>query len=108
MGLTVACSDDDDDLPEVDCDAGPVPTYTEIKTPVFGKCTVCHSSTLTGPQRVDAPADVNFDTYAAAKAEAEEAAEEVNEGEMPPTGFPAPSAAEQQLLYKWALCGTPE
>lgn len=110
--LTAACGDDDDDeeeLPEVDCDAGTIPTYAEIKTTSFAKCTTCHASTLQGSTaRMEAPVDVNFDTYGAAKTHAEHAAEEVNGGAMPPQGQPQPTEQEKQDLYRWALCGTPE
>jgi uncharacterized membrane protein len=106
--LVTACKSDSEDLPEVNCNEGTVPTYAEIKTAALAKCTTCHSSQLTGSARVDAPADINFDTFAAAKADAKQAGIEVNEGAMPPAGSPAPSASEKDALYKWAQCGTPE
>lgn len=108
----VACGDDGSgndagDVPEVDCDAAPTPKYSEMAS-VWTKCTTCHASTVTGAARAAAPVDVNFDTYAAAKAEAMTAMHEVYEGAMPPTGSPALSSDEEQQLYRWASCGTPE
>lgn len=105
--LAQACSSGGDDLPTVDC-SGTVPTYSEIKTTSFAKCTTCHSSAVKGDARVLAPESINFDTYAAAKAEAKQSVIEVNEGAMPPAGLPTLSDAEKQALYKWALCGTKE
>lgn len=98
----------EEELPEVDCSTGTVPKYSELKATVFAKCTVCHDSAKSGTARVEAPNDVNYDMYATAKAKAEKAAAEVDEGAMPPKPFPALSDADKQLLYKWALCGTPE
>jgi uncharacterized membrane protein len=96
------------DLPEVDCTA-PVPTYAEVTIFTNGKCNLCHASTVTGANRMNAPSDVNYDTYAAAQARAEDAVAEVFAGEMPPAGFEAiaPTEAEKQVLYRWGLCGAP-
>lgn len=106
--FAAGCKSDSEDLPEVDCNSGTVPKYAEVKSGALAKCTNCHSSEVSGVARVDAPANVNFDTFAAAKAEAKQAVIEVNEGAMPPKGFAEPSADEKSALYKWALCGTPE
>jgi hypothetical protein len=99
--------EDEDELPEVDCDADPIPTYEEVAA--FEKCTTCHSSELTGTERNGAPADDNWDDYEEAAEHAEEIAHEVFEGEMPPadSGMTL-TAAEEQDLYLWALCGAPE
>lgn len=106
--FVAACKSEGEDLPDVDCKTGEVPTYAEIKAGALTKCISCHTSTLSPAARQAAPASINFDTYAAAKAEAKEAAIEVHEGEMPPAGSPKPSSEEEQAIYKWALCGTPE
>jgi uncharacterized membrane protein len=107
LSIAQACGDGGDSLPEVDC-SGTIPTYSHIKTTSFAKCTICHASAIKGAARVDAPASINFDMYADAKAEAKGAASEVNGGAMPPAGYPKLSDEEKQALYKWALCGTPE
>ena len=94
--------DEGDELPDVDC-SGTIPKYEDVAA--LDKCTTCHSSELSGDARKSAALDVNFDTKAAAEAKAEKAAEEVNEGAMPPSGSGVTlSAAEKEDLYKWALC----
>lgn len=87
---------------------GTIPGFAEVTG--FTKCVTCHDSMKTGSARQAAPPDINFDTYASAKANAEKAASEVNGGDMPPKdSMVAPMTdAEKQVLFKWALCGTPE
>lgn len=100
---TLGCgADEESELPDVDCD-GDIPTYDEVA--LFGKCVTCHDSSKSGASRADAPDDVNFDTEAKARMNAEHAAEEVNEGEMPPASANITvTEAEKEALYKWALC----
>ena len=111
VGTLSACGSEDEEeeeLPEVDCSATPIPTFDQV-TAFSQVCTNCHSSTLSGEDRNDAPTPVNFDTYANAQAYAEKAAEEVFEGEMPPEDSGETLTADQKEdLYLWALCGTPE
>ena len=89
-------------LPDVDC-SGAVPAYADVAA--LSKCATCHSTELSGGARRNAPSDVNYNTEAAASAKAEDAAEEVYGGDMPPSnaGFTL-SDEEKQALYKWALC----
>ena len=107
----VACSSEDEDaeeeLPEVDCSAE-VPSFGEVSA--FSEvCTNCHSTTKSGDARNGAPDDIDWDDYDSAKANAEEGAHEVFEGEMPPEGSSEMlTAAQKEELYLWALCGTPE
>ncbi|WAS92067.1 hypothetical protein [Nannocystis punicea] len=110
--LATACGGDEGkeeagDVPEIDCAESPAPKFSEMSA-VWNKCTTCHSSMLTGASRVNAPVGVDFDTYATAKTHAATAMHEVNEGAMPPAGLPALSAEEEDQLYRWASCGTPE
>jgi uncharacterized membrane protein len=111
LALAVGCGDDAEDeehaLPDVDCEGADVPAFDEVAA--FDKCTVCHSSELSGEDRMDAPEDDNWDDYEEAAEHAEEIAHEVFEGEMPPedSGITL-TAAEEEDLYLWALCGTPE
>ncbi len=91
------------ELPEVDCDASTPQSYSELE--IVSACTGCHSSQLTGAARQSAPAGVDYDTYDAAKANAEHGAEAVNGGSMPPGGGVSEEA--KQEFYIWALCGTP-
>jgi uncharacterized membrane protein len=89
-------------LPDVDC-SGTIPQYADVTA--LTKCSTCHSSKITGSARRDAPTSVNFDTESAARSHAEDAASEVNGGDMPPSGSGISlSADEKQALYKWALC----
>lgn len=92
---------------DVDCDADPIPTFDQVAA--FDTCTTCHSSELTGTERNGAPADDNWDDYVEAEEHAELIAHEVFEGAMPPadSGLTL-TAAEEDELYLWALCGAPE
>src|SRR5688500_1079200 len=108
-----ACSSEDEaedeakNLPDVDCSQD-VPAFDEV-TAFSQVCSNCHSTTLSGDDRNGAPSEINWDDYASAKAHAEEGAQEVFEGEMPPEGSNQTlTAAQEEDLYLWALCGTPE
>ncbi|HEY6724704.1 MAG TPA: hypothetical protein VI197_11770 [Polyangiaceae bacterium] len=109
-----ACGSEDDnqdedpkDLPEVDC-SETVPTFDEVSA-FSDVCTNCHSTGLSGEDRNGAPSRINWDDYQSAQANAEDGAEEVFEGDMPPPGSGLTlSNAQKQELYLWALCGTPE
>lgn len=123
--LTVSCGADDpvepatsnDALPAVNCAAETVPKFSQVT--IFSKtCVTCHASSKTGDARKGAgaegaPASVNFDTYAAAKASAMSAAEELYEddrGAMPPedSGLDPATDAEKREVLVWAKCGTPQ
>lgn len=100
-----ACGDDAE--PQVDCNAKAVPKYSEMQS-VWAKCTLCHSSTLTDPAaRMAAPTQYNYDTYEAAKAAADIAVDEVQEGAMPRPPADKLTDDEKDQLYRWAACGTP-
>ena len=96
-----------EDGPNVDCGTAMVPKFAEVSA--FNKCTTCHSSKLTTPAaRKGAPSAVNYDTHAAAKANADLGMHEVYEGEMPPQGNPTLTEAEKTQIYNWASCDTPQ
>jgi uncharacterized membrane protein len=98
LGLA-ACGDG---LPDVEC-TGEIPQYADVTA--LTKCSVCHSSKVTGAARHDAPSSLNLDTEEAARAHAKDAASEVNGGDMPPSGSGISlTGDEKQALYKWALC----
>jgi len=107
--LLPACDSGDGDEggegPNVDCNSVTPPKYSEITA--WDKCVTCHSSTLTGAARANAPAAINYDTYDGAKANAAKAIDEVYEGAMPPAGSPPLSDAEKTQIYNWASCDTP-
>lgn len=122
--LTASCSSDNKEastdevaLPDVSCATETVPKFANVT--IFNKtCVTCHSSTKVGDQRKGmgaeaAPVDVNFDTYADAKASAIKAAEELYEdarGAMPPedSGLAAATETEKHEVLVWAKCGTPQ
>lgn len=91
--------------PGVDCST--VKPYAEV-TAFQNSCNACHSSALTGADRLGAPSDINYDTHAAAKTELEESIEVMLEGEMPPSDGPPITDEEKQVLLTWLQCGTPE
>ena len=98
---------DESELPDAGCEGADVPAFADVAA--FEKCTGCHSSDLSGTERMGAPAGFNWDEYDAAMEHAEHIAHEVFEGEMPPpdSGMTLTNAEEQEL-YLWALCGAPE
>jgi hypothetical protein len=95
------------DGPEVDCDGEDVPAFADVAA--FDECTDCHSSDLSGSERMGAPVGFDWDEYDTAKEHAEHIAHVVFEGDMPPPGSGITlTNAEEQELYLWALCGAPE
>jgi uncharacterized membrane protein len=101
---TAACGGGDDDGTGPDC-SGEVPTYGELA--MFDICTMCHSSELVGDERMEAPEDINFDTYEAAVASQLNAIGVVSSGAMPPPGIERPSEEEKRDFLTWAACDTP-
>jgi uncharacterized membrane protein len=90
-----------------DC-TGTVPKYSQLVTTALGKCTNCHASTLKGDARMAATDNVDYDTYAAAKANASTGASQVQQGLMPFVTAPKFTAQEKTDFLKWATCGTPQ
>jgi uncharacterized membrane protein len=103
--VSAGCGQPSASAPSVDCKTVTVPKYSELK--IWPLCTTCHSTSVTGRTRQDAPGDVNFDTYMAAVMQAGPAAVQVNAGSMPPPREPQPTPEQKSALYAWALCGTP-
>jgi len=114
MSMWTGCKSDDDDdaddaseegenMSEPDCD-GTIPAFEDVSA--FDKCVTCHdSSKTTAATRMAAPQDINFDTESAALEHAAKAAEEVEEGKMPPAGSGITISASQKAdLIKWASC----
>ena len=98
--------DGGDDGPNIDCNESAAPGYSTMSA-VWAKCTTCHATDKMGAARGGAPEGYNYDTPEAAKAEAEEAQEQVFNGVMPPAGQPQLTEAEKDMLYRWASCDTP-
>ena len=108
MLTIVGCGEDTPNrttAPSVDCSKVTVPKWSELP---FSFCIPCHSSSVTGPARKNAPAGTNFDTAASTKPFAAGIATRVHAGQMPPAGQPQPSQAQKDALIAWASCGTPE
>jgi len=112
-----ATTEDEVQLPVVDCAKETVPTYSEVRL-FKATCIKCHASTKMGDARKGmgaeaATAGIDFDTYAAAKTSAISAASELYEderGSMPPedSKLPAATAEEKRQVLVWAKCGMPE
>lgn len=91
------------------CDESTV-MAAEASGTLIGKCTTCHSSSLTGDARAGAPAGLDFDSEGGRAKWAEEMWIEIDTGRMPP---PAPagsgelSAAEKDAMRGWLACGAP-
>jgi uncharacterized membrane protein len=92
--------------PDVDCGAVKVPTFPEVSA--FHKCINCHSTTKVESARQGAPAGVDYDTYAAAMANAHAGMEQVYKDLMPPPGYADLNEAEKNQIYRWASCDTPQ
>ncbi|HEU5073061.1 MAG TPA: hypothetical protein VFU02_02795 [Polyangiaceae bacterium] len=92
---------------EIDCDTESIATYPEVRA--FDVCTNCHAQDREGLDRNGAPPTLNFDSYDGAAEAAARIVDQVSMGNMPPpnSGFSL-SAEEQDELYVWASCGTPE
>lgn len=92
------------------CPDGSPLTYVNFGQQFFDDyCTRCHSSELSGPDRNAAPAGVNFDTFASAKAVGAELIDERAvdggaEAAMPPKE-PLPTEQERIRLGEWLACG---
>lgn len=91
--------------PVIDCSQVTAPSYAALT--IWPLCTDCHSASKTGAARNKAPVGVDFDSYAAAKAQAASAAAQVNAGLMPERTDAQPSAEQKAALFAWAMCGTP-
>jgi uncharacterized membrane protein len=103
--LLPACAGDDEEGgPNVDCSTATVKPFAEVTA--FAKCIACHSTAVSGAARAGAPAGINYDTYAAAMANADKGMDEVFEGAMPPGG--GMTADEKTQIYNWASCDTPQ
>ena len=82
-------------------------TYSQVT--IWPKCTTCHSSKLVGDTaRMMASANVDFDTYDAAKMQGQQAQAWVSTGLMPPEGNPPATDAEKASLKAWVDCGMPK
>lgn len=92
------------------CDPGPCPpdssvTWADVE-PIFSEhCTSCHSSSLTGDARDDAPVDYDYGTAEESRAHPNWTWAEITLGHMPPSEELAEE--DQQLIREWLACGGP-
>ncbi|MEW5851737.1 MAG: c-type cytochrome [Myxococcota bacterium] len=81
----------------------------QVKAILDAHCVSCHAADKSGPARQGAPADVNLDTYAAAKEHANTSAETTEKGEMPPAmSNDSMSDEDRCVLRGWINGGTRE
>ena len=94
------------------------PTNSTLTYDNFGKafmaqyCTSCHSATVTGASRKDAPTTVNFDTAAhtvehRALIDRVAGAGPNHVNTFMPPEDPRPTEAERRQLAEWTACGSP-
>jgi uncharacterized membrane protein len=85
-----------------DCPEGSTVSWTDVE-PLFAEhCISCHSSELSGDDRVEAPENYNYDTMEAAQAHPNWTWAEIKLGHMPPTD--PLSEEEQELVREWLAC----
>lgn len=71
-------------------------------------CATCHSQSLAGEDRQDAPVSVNFDVYSDIVGVGPAYVRDQIEGPMPPPGELQPGAAERARIIDWLACGAQE
>ena len=88
-------------------------TYTTFGQPFMANyCTRCHSSTVTGDDRMGATEFHDFDTQIGIRVvmdhidQAAGAGPNATNDQMPPDGA-TPSLAEREMLAEWIACGAP-
>lgn len=96
------------------CPEGSTLTYESFGRTFFDTyCTRCHASDLTGPSRMGAPVDHDFDMLVEIQEHAvhidQQAAIGPNRANrfMPPSGMPIPGDEERRQLGEWLACGAP-
>ncbi|HMJ09912.1 MAG TPA: hypothetical protein VK524_00835 [Polyangiaceae bacterium] len=109
MSLALAfagCGGDDPEDDDGSDQCADAPSFEEVSA--FQVCINCHNSSKTDQARNGAPPTINFDSYEAAAQNADRAAHEVGQSDMPPpsSGFTLTSA-QRSALVKWADCGAP-
>lgn len=93
------------------CDPGSCPedstvTWADVE-PLFSEhCTSCHSSQLTGADRLEAPVGYDYDSLENARAHPNWTWAEILLGHMPPAG--ALGEQDQQMIREWLACDGPD
>ncbi len=115
VGCSASESEEGEKASDAICPTDSQLTYDNFGSEFFSKyCTDCHSSSLSGEARHDAPIAYNFDTVEGIREFAEhidvEAAAgpiRVNEKMPPKTADAWPTEAERKQLGEWLACGAP-
>ncbi|NVB80713.1 MAG: hypothetical protein HOV81_20120 [Kofleriaceae bacterium] len=111
------CSDEAEEVlgpsTETQCPPTSTLTYASFGQPFMTSyCTRCHSSTLTGADRMGAPAFHDFDTQIGIQQVADHVDQVAGSGpaatneSMPPDGA-KPTLDERKKLAEWIACGAP-
>jgi len=80
----------------------PIPSYQTTVSPIFNAyCSICHSP---GGQQSGTP----LQTYEQIYGIRGEVLNQIYSCRMPPSGQPAPTTSERQILLQWLVCGAPE
>jgi uncharacterized membrane protein len=83
------------------------PTFADLEQGILTICRQCHSASVTGADRHDAPPGIDFDTYEQFANAGEAAAYFVRYQIMPPQDVEGPTEEQRQELYDWVACGKP-
>ena len=111
--LAIGCHDEHEEGKPTGatCPTGSTLTYANFgQTFMQTYCLRCHSASVTGAARMNAPADHNFDNIGQIQGLADHIDEHAGSGpdatntEMPPND-PKPSTAERAQLSEWLACG---
>jgi hypothetical protein len=83
-------------------------TWASFAKPFFASyCTRCHSSTLTGPARNNAPDGYDWDVEATVIKYAPLIRDAVGVSNFMPPDMPQPSCDDRRRLVRWIDAGTP-
>jgi uncharacterized membrane protein len=84
------------------------PKYADVQPILAAHCTQCHAANAV--DRMQAPAAVNFDTYAASQSSAADALAYTDGGTMPPAGTPVPAMSTNEIctFHNWVTSGAPQ
>jgi len=96
------------------CPTADAPTAQNFGTAFMQTyCLSCHSASLTGAARQDAPVGVNYDTLEDVRRQSAlidihaAAGPNATNTEMPPEGRTQPTQQERERLGQWLACGAP-
>lgn len=88
-----------------DCPEGSTVVWADVEPLFTEHCVACHSTELTGAERLEAPEGYDYDTVEVAREHPNWTWAEVKLGHMPPDG--ALPEQDQQLIREWLACGGP-